>query len=164
MEIEVSIQAIGMVPKTGAGVVMLKEEAGDREIPIWVGPTEVRAIGLQIENYEPPRPFTHDLIREILRELDARVTKVVIHDVRENTFFAHIYIERKRERLVVDSRPSDAIALALRTRAPIYVQSRVIDARSTEDLAAEDVEPPEDGEALGDWLEALDEEDLGEAH
>ena len=117
MEIEMSIRAIMMVPRTNAALVMLKEEPGDREVPIWVGPLEVRAIGLQIENYEPPRPFTHDLIRELLRELDARVTKVVIHDVRDNTFFSHIHIERKRRKLAIDARPSDAIAIALRTQA-----------------------------------------------
>ena len=166
MEIEMRIKGILMVPQTSAAVVMLKEEPGDREVPIWVGPMEVRAIGLQVENYEPPRPFTHDLIRELLRELDARVTKVVIHDVRDNTFYAHVHLERKRQRLAVDARPSDAIALALRTRAPIFVHSRVIErgAKSAEELIAEEIEPPGDSEALGDWLEALDKEDLGDDH
>lgn len=171
MEIEMSIKAILMVPRTSAAVVMLKEEPNGhneegREVPIWVGPMEVRAIGLQIENYEPPRPFTHDLIRELLRELDARVVKVVIHDVRDNTFYAHVHIERKRQRLAVDARPSDAIALALRTRAPIFVHQRVIErgAKTAEELMAEDAEPPEDSEELADWLESLDDEDLGDAH
>lgn len=162
-EIEMTIKAILMVPKTSAAVVLLKEEPGDREIPIWVGPAEVRAIGLQVENYEPPRPFTHDLIRELLRELDVRVTKVVIHDVQDNTFYAHIHMEQKRQRLAVDARPSDAIAVALRTRAPIYVHARVMEqsARTTEEVVAD---PPDDSEALGDWLEGLDEDDLGDPH
>ena len=91
---------------------------------------------------------------------------MVIHDVQDNTFYAHVHLQRKRQRLAVDARPSDAIALALRTRAPIFVHSRVMErgARRAEELMAEDVEPPEDSEALGDWLEALDEDDLGDAH
>ena len=163
MEIEMNIKAILMAPRTNAAVILLKEEPGEREVPIWVGPAEVRAIGLQIENYEPPRPFTHDLIRELLRELDVRVTKVVIHDVQDNTFYAHIHVERKREKLAVDARPSDAIAVALRTRAPIYVHSRVIEQSARagdEDVGA----PPEDAESLGDWLKGLDDEDLGYSH
>lgn len=173
-EIEMSIKAILMVPKTSAAVVLLKEEPGEREVPIWVGAAEVRAIGLQVENYEPPRPFTHDLIRELLRELDVRVTKVVIHDVQDNTFFAHIHLEQapdaepprktaRRQQLAVDARPSDAIAVALRTRAPIFVHSRVMEqsARPAEEAVSE---PPQDSESLTDWLEGLDEDDLGHAH
>ncbi len=166
MEVEVSIRAIMMVPRTNAAVVMLREEGpGEREVPVWVGALEVRSIGLQIENFEPPRPFTHDLIRELLREMDARVTRIVIHDVRNNTFFAHIHLEHKRRKLAIDARPSDAIAVALRTRAPIFVHQRVLQrgARTAGQELIDDSEPPEDSEALGDWLEGLADEDLGDA-
>lgn len=164
MEVELTIKAIFMLPRDNSAVVMLREEPGSRELPIRVGPLECRAIGLQVENYEPPRPLTHDLIRELLRELDARVVKVVIHDLRRNTFYAHIHLERKRRRLAIDARPSDAIAIALRTRAPIYAHKRVIERgiRTDEELIV-DTEPPEDSEALADWLESLDEEDLGDS-
>ena len=166
MEVEGSIRAIMMVPRTNAAVVMLREEGpGEREVPVWVGALEVRSIGLQIENFEPPRPFTHDLIRELLREMDARVTRIVIHDVRNNTFFAHIHLEHKRRKLAIDARPSDAIAVALRTRAPIFVHQRVLQrgARTAGQELIDDSEPPEDSEALGDWLEGLADEDLGDA-
>ncbi len=165
MEIEMTIKAILTVPATRATVVLLKEETGDRELPIWVGPCEARAIGMQIENLETPRPLTHDLMRELLRELDTRVQRVVIHSITDRTFLAHIHLERKRLRMAIDARPSDAIALALRTRAPIFVTSQVMDAApQLGDMAPDGPgEPPQDKDELDAWLETLDEEDLGGA-
>jgi len=165
MEVEVSIKAILMVPATNSTAILLKEEPGDREVKIWVGAFEAGAITLQIENIEPPRPLTHDLIRDLLRELDARITKVVIHTIRRKTFFAHVHLQRKRERLAVDARPSDAIALALRASAPIYVESRVLEEAARRDNQMHETpgDPPEDADALSDWLRGLDDEDLGAA-
>ncbi len=158
-----TIKAILTVPATRATVVLLKEETGERELPIWVGPCEARAIGIQIENVETPRPLTHDLLREMLRELDTRVLRVVIHSIADRTFLAHIHLERKRLRLAIDARPSDAIALALRTRAPIFVTSQVMESASQIGDLVQDGpgEPPQDKDELDAWLETLDEEDLG---
>ncbi len=160
-----TIKAILTVPATRATVVLLKEETGERELPIWVGPCEARAIGVQIENLETPRPLTHDLMRELLRELEARVHRVVIHSISDRTFLAHIHLERKRLRMAIDARPSDAIALALRTRAPIFATSDVMDsAAQLGDMTQNGPsEPPQDKEELDAWLETLDEEDLGGA-
>ncbi len=147
-------------------LIVLREEAGERELPIWVGPCEARAIGHQLENLQMQRPLTHDLMRELLRELDTRVQRVVIHSVSDKTFLAHIHLERKRLRMAIDARPSDAIALALRTRAPIFATSQVMDAAPQigEMIPSEGPgEPPQDRDKMDEWLEELDEEDLGGA-
>jgi hypothetical protein len=126
-------------------------------LPIWVGIFEANAIALQIENIATPRPMTHDLLRNVISDLDGRVDQIVVSDLKDSTFFAIIHLTVKGERVVIDSRPSDAIALALRTRAPILVEEAVIDNAKTVDFTVDRA----DGERLQQWLESLDPEDMG---
>lgn len=151
------IKGLMIDPVTNMPIVILRDEVGERTLPIWVGPVEANAIALQVENVEPPRPMTHDLLRNVIHDLQASVEKVVVSDVKDNTFFAHIHLDTPAGKVAVDARPSDAIALALRTRAPIWVEESVIDNAKTIDAATAKV----DGERLHQWLESLDPDDLG---
>ena len=133
-------------------IVILRDEHDQRVLPIWVGVFEANAIALQIENVHTPRPMTHDLLRNVIQDLRATVERVVVCDVKDNTFFALIHLDTPSGHVAVDARPSDAIALALRTRAPILVEQHVIDSAKTLDVAHDKV----DGERLHQWLESLD--------
>jgi len=137
--------------------VILKDKAGERVLPIWVGIFEANAIALQMENIATPRPMTHDLLRNIITDLDGQVERVVVSDLKDNTFYAIIHLTVKGERVVVDARPSDAIALALRTRSPILVEETVIANAKPMDFTAEGA----DSERLQKWLESLDPDDMG---
>ena len=157
MLIEMTIKGLMVDPITNMPIVILKDKDGERVLPIWVGIFEANAIALQIENIATPRPMTHDLLRNVIADLDGAVDRIVVSDLKENTFFAIIHLTVKGERIVVDARPSDAIALALRTRAPILVDETVIENAKTVDFAPEAV----DGERLQQWLESLDPEEMG---
>lgn len=157
MEIEMTIKGLMIDPVTNMPIVILKDKGGSRVLPIWVGIFEANAIALQIENISTPRPMTHDLMKNLLGDLNASVEKVVVNDLRENTFYAMIYINRSGELVAVDSRPSDAIALALRTKAPIYVEESVVESAKGIDLTRETT----DSEKLQKWLESLNPDDLG---
>lgn len=113
--------------RTGAPVLLLRERPGSRVLPIWIGPAEARAIAAALAGEEPPRPQTHDLARSLVAVLGGSVERVIVTDLREGTFFAEIHLRQGGARRVVDARPSDAIALALRARAPIFVRSRLFD-------------------------------------
>ncbi len=113
--------------RTGAPVLLLRERPGSRVLPIWIGPAEARAIAAALAGEEPPRPQTHDLARSLVEALGARIERVAVTDLREGTFLAEIHLRRGDDRFVVDARPSDAVALALRVRAPILVRSRLFD-------------------------------------
>ena len=114
MLIEMSIKGLMVDPMAGTPIVILKDKQGERVLPIWVGVPEANAIALQIENVSTPRPMTHDLLRNIITDLEGRVDRVVVSDLRDNTYFAIIHLTVRGERVAVDARPSDAIALALR--------------------------------------------------
>jgi bifunctional DNase/RNase len=157
MLIEMTIKGLMVDPITNMPIVILKDKEGDRVLPIWVGIFEANAIALQIENIATPRPMTHDLLRNIITDLDGQVDRVVVSDLKDNTFFAIIHLTVKGEAVVVDARPSDAIALALRTRAPILVDETVIDNAKTVDFASERA----DSDRLQKWLESLDPDDMG---
>jgi bifunctional DNase/RNase len=157
MLIEMSIKGLMVDPITNMPIVILKDKEGDRVLPIWVGIFEANAIALQIENVATPRPMTHDLLRNIITDLDGRVDRVVVSDLKENTFYAIVHLTVRGERIAVDARPSDAIALALRTRAPILVEETVIENAKTVDFASERA----DNDRLQKWLESLDPEELG---
>jgi len=157
MEIEMTIKGLMIDPITNMPIVILKDKAGDRVLPIWVGVFEANAIALQIENIATPRPMTHDLIKNILTEIEADVQRIVVSDLRDNTFYAMIYLDRDGETIAIDARPSDAIALALRTRAPIFVEDSVVESAKGLDLSKE----PTDSERLQKWLEGLNPDDLG---
>jgi len=157
MEIEMTIKGLMIDPITNMPIVILKDKEGDRVLPIWVGIFEANAIALQIENIATPRPMTHDLLKNVLNDLEASVQKIVVSELRDNTFYAMIYINRNESILAVDSRPSDAIALALRTKSPIFVEESVVESAKGMDLTKDAT----DSERLQKWLESLNPEDLG---
>ncbi|HJS75237.1 MAG TPA: bifunctional nuclease family protein [Vicinamibacteria bacterium] len=157
MEIEMTIKGLMIDPITNMPIVILKDKAGDRVLPIWVGVFEANAIALQIENISTPRPMTHDLLKNILTEIEAEVQRIVVSDLRDNTFYAMIYLDRDGETIAIDARPSDAIALALRTRSPIFVEDSVVESAKGLDLSKEST----DSERLQKWLEGLNPDDLG---
>jgi bifunctional DNase/RNase len=157
MQIEMTIKGLMVDPVTNTPIVILRDREGQRVLPIWVGIFEANAIALQIENVATPRPMTHDLLRNVIQDLRATVQKVVVCDLQENTFFALIYLHLNGDTLAIDARPSDAIALALRTRAPIFVEDSVIDHAKSIDFSSEKA----DADRLHKWLESLDPDDLG---
>ena len=157
MQIEMTIKGLMVDPITNTPIVILKDKEGDRVLPIWVGIFEANAIALQIENIATPRPMTHDLLRNVIHDLKATVQKVVVCDLQENTFYAMIHLTLNGDTLAIDARPSDAIALALRTRSPIFVEDTVIDNAKTVDFTTEKA----DADRLHKWLESLDPDDLG---
>ena len=157
MLIEMTIKGLMVDQATNMPIILLRDEAGDRVLPIWVGIFEANAIALQIENVATPRPMTHDLLRNVIEDLDGAVQKVVVSELKENTFFAVIHLDVRGEAVLIDARPSDAIALALRTKAPIYVEEDVIENAKALDGTPEGT----DGERLQKWLESLDSDDLG---
>jgi uncharacterized protein len=157
MQIEMTIKGLMVDPITNTPIIILRDKEGERVLPIWVGLPEANAIALQIENISTPRPMTHDLLRNVIQDLKASVHKVVVCDLQENTFYALIYLSRGGETVAVDARPSDAIALALRSRAPIFVEDTVIEHAKTVDFSPEKA----DADRLQKWLESLDPDDLG---
>jgi bifunctional DNase/RNase len=157
MPIEMTIKGLMVDPVTNMPIVVLRDAAGDRVLPIWVGVFEANAIALQIENVATPRPMTHDLLRNVIADLKGSVERVVVTDLKENTFYALIYLRVGGEVVAIDARPSDAIALALRAKAPIFVEETVIEHAKTSDTAPDQA----DAERLQKWLESLNQEDLG---
>jgi bifunctional DNase/RNase len=156
-EREFKIKGLIMDPLTNSPIVILQSMEKNTLLPIWVGIFEANAIALQIERIDTPRPLTHDLIKNILQQLDASVDKIVVTDLQENTFYAVIHLRLNGDRITIDSRPSDAIALALRTDAPIYVTEEVIKNSRNISLEKENL----DSEDIKKWLEGLNPEDLG---
>jgi uncharacterized protein len=154
--IAMSIKGLMLDPVSNSPIVVLKDDAEKFFLPIWVGIFEANAIALQLENVSTPRPMTHDLLRNMISELDARVTRVVINDLRDSTFFAQIRVITGERTLELDARPSDAIALALRADAPIYVAQSVLDQAQTISPDSEDQD-----EKVKKWFEQLDTDDLG---
>ena len=134
-ELKVEIRGLMLDPSSNVPIVILRDTQSQLFLPIWIGVFEANAIALRIEGVEPPRPMTHDLLRLMLEQLGARVEKIVISDLKESTFFAVIHVQQDGRSVGIDARPSDAIALALRARAPIYVEERVIDNAKTIDFA-----------------------------
>jgi hypothetical protein len=157
MQIEMTIKGLMVDPITNMPIIILRDKDGQRVLPIWVGVFEANAIALQIENVTTQRPMTHDLLRNVIHDLRGRIDKIVVSDLKENTFYALIYLTVGGEVMALDARPSDAIALALRARAPIFVEETVIDSAKTADLV------PDKGETerLQKWLESLDPDDMG---
>ena len=157
MEVEMKIRGLMMDPVTNMPIVILKDVGSNTVLPIWVGIFEANAIALQIENIATPRPMTHDLLRNIITDLDGKVDRVVVSDLKENTFYAIIHLTVRGERVAIDARPSDAIALALRTHSPILVEESVVENAKTVDFASERA----DNDRLQKWLESLDPNELG---
>ncbi len=157
MEREFKIKGLMMDPITNSPIVILQDVEKNTLLPIWVGIFEANAIALQIERIDTPRPMTHDLIKNILIQFEAQVEKIVVTELRDNTFYALIHLRFHDEALTIDSRPSDAIALALRTDSPIFVTEEVINNSRGITLDKENLDP----EDVKKWLENLNPEDLG---
>jgi len=158
MSVQMKITGLMFDPVTDMPIVILKDDSGTQVLPIWVGLFEANAIAVQLDEIEPPRPMTHDLLRSVIEHLEARVARVVITDLRDNTFYATIQLDRGPAQTIVDARPSDAMALALRAGAPIFVEEEVLRKSTTGDGADRSYE---ETERLRRWLEQVDPEELG---
>jgi len=157
MEVEMKIRGLMMDPVTNMPIVILKDTNGNAILPIWVGIYEANAIALEIEKVSTPRPMTHDLIKTLLIGLDTNVRKVVVSELKDDTFYALIWLEKDGELITVDSRPSDALALALRLDCPIFVDETVLKSSKMANTVSDRVNNDE----LRRWLENLNDEDLG---
>lgn len=158
MDIEVRVRGLMMDPATNMPIVILKDAASDAVMPIWVGIFEANAIAVEIEKLATPRPMTHDLTRNLIQNLNGHLERIVITELKEDTFFAVLRLRQGAEPVLVDARPSDAIALALRFDCPIYVTEEVMQlARVNPSAMAEG----QGSEHLRGWLEGLNDEDLG---
>ncbi len=157
-EVEVRIRGLMMDPSTKMPIVVLNDLAGEVVLPIWVGLLEANAIALEIEKATMPRPMTHDLLRNAITGLNARVTRVVVAALRGDTFYATVWMEQGGEHIALDARPSDALALALRSDCPIYVAQSVMDNARQAAHNATGTQSPED---LRRWLEELNDDELG---
>ncbi len=157
MEVEMKIRGLMMDPVSNMPIVLLKDVASDTVLPIWVGVYEANAIALEIEKVSTPRPMTHDLIKNVLTGFDALVHKVVVTELKDNTFYAVIWLEREGQVVSIDSRPSDALALALRVDCPIFVDEEVL----KNSKQATNQVPAASSEELRKWLEDLGDDDLG---
>lgn len=169
MNVQVRVNGLILEHKTQQNIVILREAEGERILPIWIGPGEAQAIR-RILSQEPfPRPLTHDLMQLMLEGLKAKVTRVVISDLKENTFYASVVIEHEGEVLSIDARPSDSVAVALRADAPIYVSEELLQPppeQMDDDEGGDDDEPreltdEEKAEQLRRYLEKLNPEDFG---
>jgi bifunctional DNase/RNase len=157
MEREFKIKGLMMDPITNSPIVILQDVERNTLLPIWVGIFEANAIALQIERVDTPRPMTHDLLKNVLHHFDAEVERIVVTELKDNTFYAVIHLQCGGHPMLIDSRPSDAIALALRTDAPIFVTETVIQNSRNISLDKEKLDPEE----VREWLENLNPEDLG---
>jgi hypothetical protein len=156
-EVEMQIRGLMIDPNSHMPIVVLKDIAGDTVLPIWVGIFEANAIALELEKTATPRPMTHDLMRNMARGLNAVVRKIVVSELRDETFYAVIWMEQDGETVALDARPSDAIALALRWDCPIFASRAVLDTAKQIPEGPQNV----DGEEARRWLENLNDDDMG---
>ena len=157
MEVEMKIKGLMIDPITNMPIIILRDTRGEAVMPIWVGIFEANAIALELEKVVTPRPMTHDLLRDVIKSLGASIDRIAVTDLKDNTFYALIHMTHNGRKFNVDARPSDAIALALRAHAPIFVDTNVIE-------LAKKIDPTEDAkdtERLKKWLDTLDETELG---
>lgn len=157
MTVEMKIKGLMIDPVSNMPIIILKNDAGDSVLPIWVGIFEANAIAMQLESVVSPRPMTHDLLKNVIEGLQAKIARVVINDLRDNTFFANIFLDRNGDDLCIDSRPSDAMALALRAEAPIFVEKAVLEKSASPEAGGDSAET----ERLRRWLETVDPDELG---
>jgi bifunctional DNase/RNase len=157
MDVEMKIRGLMVDPSTQQPIVILKDLEGNTVLPIWVGLFEASAIALEVEKATTPRPMTHDLLRNLIQGLNAQVQRVVVSELRNDTFFAVIWLEQGGQTITIDARPSDALALALRSDCPIFVSEEVLRTAKVIPNPADQASP----EDLKNWLENLNDEDLG---
>ncbi len=155
--IRMQIKGLMLDPSSKLPIVILRDDASRYLLPIWIGVFEANAIALRVEEIETPRPMTHDLLKAALSEVGVEVEKIIISDLQDNTFYAVIYLLQDGKQLTLDSRPSDAIALALRANAPIFVLPEVLKSAKSLDMS----ESIEDDDRMKKWLEEVDPDDLG---
>ena len=155
MELEVKIRGLLVDPTTNSPIVLLKELDGEGILPIWVGPYEANSIASEIEKMAPQRPMTHDLLRNVISQMGGVVKRVVVTELRDNTFYAIIEIMKDGQLVLIDSRPSDAIALALRTDCPIFIREEVLEASKRTDN--ESVQDDDSLEEEVEWPEEIDD-------
>ena len=171
--IEMKVLGLALDPQTKVPVVILREMEGERAFPIWVGIFEAQAISREIENFQTPRPMTHDLIKNIINGVEGKVNRIVVNDVQDNTFFAEIRIQMNGSEVVIDSRPSDAIALALLMSAPIFVEEKILEKAEIIEFTEPEEKEGEESEGGGEeepfkedkkdvkrWLENLKPDDF----
>lgn len=161
--VEMEVRGITLDPVTNMPIIILRDLENNKSLPIWVGIFEANAIASEMEKLSPPRPMTHDLLKNMIEGLKSKVKRIIVNDLRNNTFFAIIELEKNGANVSIDSRPSDAIALALRVKVPIMVSDEVIKKAKTIDMtqAGEGEELIEDKEKLREWLDKLKPEDFG---
>lgn len=157
--LEMKVRGLTLDPLSNMALVILRDLEGNKALPIWVGIPEANAIALEIEQVPTPRPMTHDLIRNILEGLNASVSRIVVNDLRDSTFYATIFLSLQGKEFRIDSRPSDAIAIALRVKAPIYVTLDVIERAGSIDVSTKNT--IEDHEQFREWLDNIKPEDFG---
>ncbi len=158
MDVEMRIRGLMMDPNTNMPIVILKDVASEVVLPIWVGIYEANAIAVEIEKVRPPRPLTHDLLKTLMESMNARLEKIVISELKDNTFYSVLWMKQQGEWVTLDARPSDAIALALRMDCPIYVSESLL---AMARVNAKNAEGSISAEHLKKWLEGLNDEDLG---
>ena len=159
--VEMKVEGLTLDPLTNMPIIILKDLAGGKALPIWVGYFEANAIALEIEKINTPRPMTHDLLRNTISSLKAEVRHILVNDLQDNTFFATISLVQNGSDMTIDSRPSDAIALALRTESPIFVEEKVIEAAKSLDLPDPDKIKKEEKKEWKDWLTNIKPQDFG---
>ncbi|HYE89385.1 MAG TPA: bifunctional nuclease family protein [Terriglobales bacterium] len=162
MFVEMKVKGLALDPLSNLPIIILRDEDDKRSLPIWIGIYEANAIALELEKIETPRPMTHDLIKNILETIEARVLKVMVTDLKENTFYAVLHLQSGATEYTVDSRPSDAIALALRVGAPIYVEEEVVRKAKSLEVVGKEGEPvkADDPDRLREWLQNIKPEDF----
>ncbi len=157
MAVEMKVKGLMIDPVSNMPIIILRNPTDDTVLPIWVGIFEANAIAMQLEHIVSPRPMTHDLLCNVITALDGTVDRVVVTDLRDNTFFAVLHVIRDGKTITIDSRPSDAMAIALRVGVPIYVESAVLQKSS----AGSEDKGSEEAERLRRWLETVDPAELG---
>lgn len=157
MQIEMKIRGLMVDPSTNMPIVILKDVGGEALLPIWVGLFEAQAIAMEIEKASAPRPMTHDLLKSVVAGLNAQLQRIVVSELRDDTFYAVIWMEQDGEAVAIDARPSDALALALRADCPIFVEEDVLRTAKVLPHPADAANSAE----LRNWLENLGDEDLG---
>jgi bifunctional DNase/RNase len=161
MLLRMKVYGLTIDPMTNSPIIILKDLEGDKTLPIWIGLLEATAIASEMENVKFSRPMTHDLMKNLLDQMNTRVARIEICDLRDNTFYALVYLATQDKELTMDARPSDAIALALRMQAPIFVDEEVIQKSKAVDLGAKEEIQSDDGKKWTEVLEGLDPDDFG---
>ena len=159
--IEVKVAHLGLDRATNTPVVILQETEGERVLPIWIGPAEASAIAMELAGVKFSRPLTHDLVKQVIVGLSAKLSQVLITRVKENTYYAELHLHRGDHVIQIDARPSDSIAVALRLDAPIFTDENLLELTSIDTIEPMTPEPPMDPESLKEYLEKLNPEDFG---